>query len=74
MATDRSANALASEIAVMLFGDRGNPFQGSCEAAIGGESKSRTLAAAYAPGPVQDMPVRAVLRQSRTPVDVMWSP
>jgi 6-phosphogluconolactonase len=41
---------------------------------IGGESKSRTLAAAYAPGPVQDMPVRAVLRQSRTPVDVMWSP
>jgi 6-phosphogluconolactonase len=41
---------------------------------INGESKSRTLAAAYAPGPVQDMPVRAVLRQSRTPVDVMWSP
>src|ERR1700722_702225 len=41
---------------------------------INGESKSRTLAAACAPGPVQDMPVRAVLRQSRTPVDVMWSP
>ena len=41
---------------------------------ITGESKSRTLAAACAPGPVQDMPVRAVLRQSRTPVDVMWSP
>jgi 6-phosphogluconolactonase len=41
---------------------------------INGESKSRTLAAARAPGPVQDMPVRAVLRQSRTPVDVLWSP
>jgi 6-phosphogluconolactonase len=41
---------------------------------IAGESKWRTLAAACAPGPVQDMPVRAVLRQSRTPVDVAWSP
>jgi len=41
---------------------------------ITGESKWRTLDAARAPGPVQDMPVRAVLRQSRTPVDAMWSP
>jgi 6-phosphogluconolactonase len=41
---------------------------------ITGESKSRTLAAACAPGPVEDMPVRAVLRQTRTPVDVMWAP
>ena len=41
---------------------------------ISGESKWRTYAAACAAGPVQDMPVRAVLRQSRTPVDVMWSP
>src|ERR1700694_2203595 len=41
---------------------------------ITGESKSRTYAAACEPGPVEDMPVRAVLRQSRTPVDVMWSP
>jgi 6-phosphogluconolactonase len=39
-----------------------------------GEAKRRTYAAACAPGPVEDMPVRAVLRQSRTPVDVMWSP
>jgi len=39
-----------------------------------GEAKRRTYAAASAPGPVEDMPVRAVLRQSRTPVDVMWSP
>jgi 6-phosphogluconolactonase len=41
---------------------------------ITGESKRRTYAAACAAGPVEDMPVRAVLRQSRTPVDVMWSP
>lgn len=41
---------------------------------INGESKWRTYAAAYAPGPTPDMPVRAVLRQSRTPVTVVWSP
>ena len=41
---------------------------------ITGESKWRTYAAACAEGPVPDMPIRAVLRQSRTPVDVMWSP
>jgi 6-phosphogluconolactonase len=41
---------------------------------INGESKWTTYTAACAAGPVQDMPVRAVLRQSRTPVDVMWSP
>jgi 6-phosphogluconolactonase len=41
---------------------------------ISGESKWRTYTAACTAGPVQDMPVRAVLRQSRTPVDVLWSP
>jgi len=41
---------------------------------ITGESKWHTYAAACGPGPVEDMPVRAVLRQSRTPVDVLWSP
>jgi 6-phosphogluconolactonase len=41
---------------------------------VTGESKSRTLAAAAAPGPEEDMPVRAVLRHSRAPLDVMWSP
>jgi 6-phosphogluconolactonase len=41
---------------------------------ITGESKWRTYGAACGAGPMQDMPVRAVLRQSRTPVDVMWSP
>jgi len=41
---------------------------------ITGESKWRTYAAACGSGPVEDMPIRTVLRQSRTPVDVMWSP
>jgi 6-phosphogluconolactonase len=41
---------------------------------ISGDAKWRTLGEAQAPGPVQDMPVRAVLRQSRTPVNVLWSP
>jgi 6-phosphogluconolactonase len=41
---------------------------------ISGESKWRTFTAACAAGPAQDMPVRAVLQQSRTPADVMWSP
>jgi 6-phosphogluconolactonase len=41
---------------------------------ITGETKWRTFAAACAPGPVEEMPIRAVLRQSRTPVDVLWSP
>src|ERR1700733_15011072 len=39
-----------------------------------GESKWRTLDTARAAGPENEMPIRAVLRQSRTPVDVMWSP
>jgi len=41
---------------------------------ITGESKWRTYGAACGPGPVEDMPIRAVLRQSRTPVVVLWSP
>jgi len=41
---------------------------------ITGESKWRTFAAAGAPGTVEEMPIRAVLRQARTPVDVVWSP
>jgi 6-phosphogluconolactonase len=41
---------------------------------ISGDSKWQTLEAARAAGAVEDMPVRAVLRQTRTPVDVMWSP
>lgn len=41
---------------------------------ISGKSKWSTLAAAKQEGPVHDMPIRALLRQTRTPVDVMWSP
>lgn len=41
---------------------------------IAGAAKWRTYSAASGPGPVEEMPVRAVLRQKRTPVDVMWSP
>jgi 6-phosphogluconolactonase len=41
---------------------------------ITGDAKWRTFLAAGAEGPVQDMPVRAILRQTRTPVEVMWSP
>ncbi|MGO9934146.1 MAG: 6-phosphogluconolactonase [Steroidobacteraceae bacterium] len=41
---------------------------------ISGAEKWRTYLAASAPGAEQEMPVRAVLRQTRTPVDVMWAP
>jgi len=41
---------------------------------IAGDEKWRTYLAASAQGPVQDMPLRAVLRQTRTPVEVVWSP
>ncbi len=41
---------------------------------IAGEAKWSTYLAAEAAGAVEDMPVRAVLRQRRTPVEVMWSP
>ena len=39
-----------------------------------GEAKLRTYAAACGPGPIEEMPVRAVLRQQRVPVDVVWAP
>ena len=41
---------------------------------ISGAQKWNTFSAASAEGAVQDMPIRAVLRQHRTPVDVMWAP
>lgn len=40
---------------------------------LNGDAKLRTYAAAGADGPIEDMPVRAVLRQTRTPVEVMWT-
>jgi len=41
---------------------------------ITGESKWRTYIGALQPGAVERIPVRAVLRQRRTPVEVIWSP
>jgi 6-phosphogluconolactonase len=41
---------------------------------ITGAQKWNIYRAASAEGPVQDMPIRAVLRQRRTPVEVMWAP
>ena len=41
---------------------------------ITGESKWQTYAAAGRPDPVEQMPVRAVLRQRRVPVEVHWAP
>jgi len=41
---------------------------------IAGEAKWRTYTAASRAGAVEEMPVRSVLRQQRTPVEVIWSP
>ena len=39
-----------------------------------GDAKLGTYARACAAGPVEEMPVRAVLRQRRVPVEVSWAP
>jgi 6-phosphogluconolactonase len=39
-----------------------------------GEEKAATLARALADGPIEQMPVRAVLRQPLVPVKVYWAP
>jgi 6-phosphogluconolactonase len=41
---------------------------------IAGDAKWRTYLKACEDGPVDEMPVRAVLRQQRTPVEVFWAP
>lgn len=41
---------------------------------IEGEEKVKTLQQAEAEGPVEDMPVRAILRQSQTPLSIFWCP
>lgn len=41
---------------------------------IEGEEKAGVLERASAEGAIEDMPVRAVLRQSRTPLTIFWSP
>jgi 6-phosphogluconolactonase len=39
-----------------------------------GEAKRRVFESALDPGAVEDLPVRAILRQTKVPVDVYWSP
>jgi 6-phosphogluconolactonase len=39
-----------------------------------GEAKRRVFESALAPGTVEDLPVRAILRQTKVPVDIYWSP
>jgi 6-phosphogluconolactonase len=41
---------------------------------IEGEAKLRTYEAASGDGPIEEMPVRAVLRQNPVPVEVIWAP
>ena len=41
---------------------------------LNGAAKWQVYLAASAPGPVEAMPVRTLLRQTRTPLDVIWSP
>lgn len=41
---------------------------------IEGEEKVKTLDTALEDGPVEDMPVRSVLRQTGTPLTVFWCP
>ena len=41
---------------------------------IEGEEKAKVLEEALADGPVEAMPIRAVLRQTKTPLTIYWSP
>ena len=41
---------------------------------IEGEGKVETLSKAEAEGPVETMPVRAILRQTKTPLSIYWCP
>lgn len=41
---------------------------------ITGDAKRRTLERAEEDGPVEAMPVRAILRQDRVPLEVFWAP
>lgn len=41
---------------------------------ITGEAKRRVLERALAEGPVEELPIRAILRQAAVPVSVCWAP
>ena len=41
---------------------------------IEGDEKAATLTQALGEGPVEDMPIRAVLRQQAKPLEIYWAP
>lgn len=41
---------------------------------ISGQAKRRVLERALGDGPVEDLPVRAILRQAAVPVSIFWAP
>lgn len=41
---------------------------------IEGDEKVKTLEKALGDGPVEDMPVRAILRETKTPLTIFWCP
>ena len=41
---------------------------------IEGEEKAATLARALGEGPIEDMPIRAILRQQVKPLEIYWAP
>jgi 6-phosphogluconolactonase len=41
---------------------------------IAGAGKRSVIERAAEPGPVEDMPIRAILRQRKTPVEIYWCP
>jgi 6-phosphogluconolactonase len=41
---------------------------------IEGEGKVETLEKAEAEGPIEAMPIRAILRQTQTPLTIYWCP
>jgi hypothetical protein len=41
---------------------------------LSGAQKWKTYCAASGDGPAEEMPIRCVLRQRHTPVEVMWAP
>ena len=41
---------------------------------IEGEEKAATLERALGEGPIEDMPIRAILRQQVKPLEIYWAP